>query len=65
MTITYELYPSDDGMYPGVIPREYVSALGGETYKYSSSNGGKKMTRKRRKTKKSKKTRARKITPLK
>lgn len=61
MTITYELY-SPDGMYPGVIPKEYVVAAGGETYKYASSRGGKKMTRKNRKSKKrSKKTRARKL----
>lgn len=61
MTISYELY-SPDGMYPGVIPKEYVSAAGGETYKYTSSRGGgKKMkTKKRKSNRKSKRKSTRK-----
>ena len=67
MTITYELYPPDDGMYPGVVPREYVTALGGETYKYAASKGGSKKSAKKRTTKKrtTRKRRTRKITHLK
>jgi hypothetical protein len=63
MTITYELYPPHNGMYPGVIPLEHVGALTGESYKYVSSKGG--TRRKKRKTRKTRKTRSRKITPLK
>lgn len=64
MTITYDTY-SPEGVSTGVIPKEYVAALGGETYKYASS-GGKprsKTLRRRRTTalrKKNRKTRARK-----
>ena len=64
MTITYDTY-SPEGPSVGVIPKEYVAALDGETYKYASS-GGKprsKTLRRRRTTtlrKKNRKTRARK-----
>jgi hypothetical protein len=65
MTITYELYSPDEGPYLGVIPKEYVTALGGETYKYASPmSGGAKKSRRRRRTtslrKKNRRTRARK-----
>jgi len=51
MTITYELYSPDEGPYLGVIPKEYVTALGGETYKYASPmSGGAKKSRRRRRT---------------
>jgi hypothetical protein len=66
MTITYELYPPHNGMYPGVIPLEHVGTLSGESYKYVSSKGGtRRKKRVPRKSRKSKKTRSRKITPLK
>lgn len=39
MTITYQAYSPEEGPYLGVIPKEYVAALGGETYKYASSGG--------------------------
>jgi hypothetical protein len=65
MTISYQLYSSNE-MAPNVLPNEHVASLSGESYKYASSKGGKKMTKKRTtKKRKSKKTRARKITPLK
>ena len=64
MTITYELYSPDEGPYLGVIPKEYVTALGGETYKYASPmSGGAKKSRRRRtssRQKKHRRTRARK-----
>ena len=68
MTITYELYSPEEGPYLGVIPKEYVATLGGETYKYASPmSGGKprsKRTLRRRRTtprqKKHRRTRARK-----
>ena len=67
MTITYDTY-SPEGVSTGVIPKEYVATLGGETYKYASPmSGGKprsKKTLRRRRTatlrKKNRKTRARK-----
>ena len=53
MTITYDLYSSSD---VGVIPKPYVTALGGETYKYESTGGGrKKKSSKAGKTRKSSK----------
>jgi hypothetical protein len=59
MTITYELYSHDEGSYLGVIPKEYVATLGGETYKYASpiSGGAKKSRRRRRTTSRQKKHR--------
>ena len=65
MTITYELYSPDESPYLGVIPKEYVATLGGETYKYASPmSGGAKKSRCRRRTssrqKKHRRTRARK-----
>ena len=52
MTITYHAYSPEEGPYVGVIPKEYVSTLGGETYKYASpmSGGAKKSRSKRRRT---------------
>ena len=64
MTITYDTY-SPEGVSTGVVPKEYVATLGGETYKYAST-GGKprsKTLRRRRTTtlrKKNRKTKARK-----
>ena len=52
MTITYDLYSSTD---IGVIPKPYVTALGGETYKYESTGGARK--KKSRKIRKSRKVR--------
>jgi len=53
MTITYDTY-SPEGVSTGVIPKEYVATLGGETYKYASPmSGGKprsKKTLRRRRT---------------
>ena len=40
--IHYELYPQE-GNFTGVIPKPYVTALGGESYKYV---GGRKSRRK-------------------
>jgi hypothetical protein len=40
--IHYELYPHE-GNFTGVIPKPYVTALGGESYKYV---GGRKSRRK-------------------
>lgn len=62
MTITYELYSPEEGPYLGVIPKEYVTALGGETYKYASpmSGGGSRRCKKRTLRKKNRKTRVRK-----
>ena len=58
MTITYELYSPDEGPYLGVIPKEYVTALGGETYKYASPmSGGAKKSRRRRTSSRRKKNR--------
>jgi len=55
MTMTYDLYSSSD---VGVIPKPYVTALGGETYKYESTGGArKKKSNKARKTRKSSKAR--------
>ena len=55
MTITYDLYSLTD---TGIIPKPYVSALGGETYKYESAGGArKKKSRKARKSRKSRKSR--------
>uniref|UniRef100_A0A6C0D625 Uncharacterized protein n=1 Tax=viral metagenome TaxID=1070528 RepID=A0A6C0D625_9ZZZZ len=65
MTISYQLYSPDEGPYLGVIPKEYVATLGGETYKYASpiSGGAKKSRRRRRRTtslrKKNRRTRTR------
>ena len=52
MTITYQAYSPEEGPYVGVIPKEYVATLGGETYKYASpmAGGAKKSRRRRRKT---------------
>ena len=51
MTISYQLYSPDEGPYLGVIPKEYVATLGGETYKYASPiSGGAKKSRCRRRT---------------
>ena len=41
--IQYELYPVE-GNFTGVIPKPYVTALGGESYKYV---GGRKSRRKK------------------
>ena len=43
MTMTYGLYSSSD---TGVIPKPYVTALGGETYKYESTGGAQKKIQK-------------------
>ena len=40
--IHYELYPPE-GNFTGIIPKPYVTALGGESYKYV---GGRKSRRK-------------------
>lgn len=51
MTITYQAY-FPEGPSMGVIPKEYVATLGGETYKYASpmAGGAQKSRRSRRKT---------------
>ena len=63
MTITYDTY-SPEGPSVGVIPKEYVAALGGETYKYASSGGKPRSKTLRRRTsvlrKKTRRTRTRK-----
>jgi hypothetical protein len=41
--MTYGLYSSSD---TGVIPKPYVTALGGETYKYESTGGAQKKIQK-------------------
>jgi len=51
--IQYELYPVE-GNFTGVIPKPYVTALGGESYKYV---GGRKSRRKSQKRKTITKTR--------
>ena len=63
MTITYELYSPDESPYLGVIPKEYVATLGGETYKYASPiSGGAKKSRRRRTTSLRKKNRRTRTT---
>lgn len=49
MTITYQVYSPEEGPSVGVIPKEYVATLGGETYKYASpmSGGGSRRRKKR------------------
>ena len=67
MTISYQLYSPDEGPYLGVIPKEYVATLGGETYKYASPmSGGAKKSRRRRRTttRRKKKQENPKIIPL-
>ena len=50
MTITYQAYSPEEGPYAGVIPKEYVATLGGETYKYASPMAGGGSRHRRRKT---------------
>ena len=68
MTLSYQLY-SPNEMAPNVLPTEHVTSSSGESYKYVSSKGGKRTTKKRitkkRTTKKRTTKKPRKITHLK